>query len=346
MTTTSSQVMTGRDSPIDSLIASFTKRSETAGLPSKFTTIVVQFIKEYAQHVKRSDVPTDTGVVVLSTYLDEILKYVQKPYDFEPYHTAVRSPVDTFKLGIDLIRPLVDRKKSTVGSFTVLQRIEQQLKAKENVILLANHQSEADPQAIGLLLEKDFPHLAEKITYVAGDRVTTDPMAVPMSVGCNLFCIYSKRYIDHPPEQKGAKQRHNARAIKQMKARLDAGSTIIYVAPSGGRDRKNEDGIVEIAPFDPESCELFMLLGKKSKKPTHYYLLTLDTYNMLPPPDSIQKELGEVRKMEWGPIHALFSEEIDVDDFPGSAIKNPPDRREKRSAYFTNRIREYYHKLT
>lgn len=33
--------------------------------------------------------------------------------------------------------------------------------AGENVILIANHQSEADPAVFALLLEKTFPHLAE-----------------------------------------------------------------------------------------------------------------------------------------------------------------------------------------
>ena len=38
--------------------------------------------------------------------------------------------------------------------------------------------------------------------FVAGERVITDPLAIPFSMGSNLLCIYSKRYIDHPPEKK------------------------------------------------------------------------------------------------------------------------------------------------
>ncbi len=47
--------------------------------------------------------------------------------------------------------------------------------------------------------------------FVAGERVITDPLAVPASMGRNLLCIYSKRYIDHPPELKSEKQLHNKR---------------------------------------------------------------------------------------------------------------------------------------
>ena len=34
-------------------------------------------------------------------------------------------------------------------------------------------------------------------------------MAMPFSMGRNLLCIYSKRHLGHPPEQRAAKQKHN-----------------------------------------------------------------------------------------------------------------------------------------
>ena len=70
------------------------------------------------------------------------------------------------------------------------------------MIFLANHQIEADPQAISLLLDDLYPNFAENMIFVAGERVITDPFAIPFSMGRNLLCIYSKRYIDHPPEKK------------------------------------------------------------------------------------------------------------------------------------------------
>ena len=33
---------------------------------------------------------------------------------------------------------------------------------------------------------------------VAGDRVTTDVVAVPFSKGRNLLCIFSKKHIENP----------------------------------------------------------------------------------------------------------------------------------------------------
>ena len=49
--------------------------------------------------------------------------------------------------------------------FTDVQR---QLEAGENVILLANHQTEADPGVFALLLEASHPTLATEVIYVAG----------------------------------------------------------------------------------------------------------------------------------------------------------------------------------
>ena len=49
--------------------------------------------------------------------------------------------------------------------FTEVQR---QLDSGENVILLANHQTEADPGVFALLLEASHPSLATEVIYVAG----------------------------------------------------------------------------------------------------------------------------------------------------------------------------------
>ena len=59
---------------------------------------------------------------------------------------------------------------------------------------------------------------------VAGDRVTTDVVAVPFSKARNLLCIYSKRHIDNPPEEKSKKMRHNAKTMTVAHRRLSVPS--------------------------------------------------------------------------------------------------------------------------
>src|SRR5207253_1943319 len=148
--------------------------------------------------------------------------------------------------------------------------IEQLLQAGDNVVLLSNHQSEIDPQVISLLIEKSTPKIAEEMIFVAGHRVITDPMAIPFSRGRNLLCIYSKRYIEHSPEVRAEKLQHNSKTLSALEELLSQGGKCIYVAPSGGRDRKGDDGSIEVAPFDPSSVELFFLLGQRSGKKTHF----------------------------------------------------------------------------
>ncbi|PRQ33900.1 putative glycerol-3-phosphate 1-O-acyltransferase [Rosa chinensis] len=51
-----------------------------------------------------------------------------------------------------------------------------------NIILISNHQTKADPAVIALLLETTNPHLAKKMTCIAGDIVVTDPLSKPLAL--------------------------------------------------------------------------------------------------------------------------------------------------------------------
>ena len=43
------------------------------------------------------------------------------------------------------VRWLIDFKKSVLGNLAIFTQIQEQLDAGQNVVLLANHQTEADP---------------------------------------------------------------------------------------------------------------------------------------------------------------------------------------------------------
>jgi len=281
-----------------------------------------------------------------SQFLDLVLLQCQHPYPFEPYHSSVRSPIDYYKFGLDFLRPLVVREKSTILGQERLAEIEAQMQRGENVVFFANHQIEPDPIAISLLLEDHHPKLAHEMIFVAGARVLTDPLAVPFSLGCNLLCIYSKRYIDNPPEKKLEKQLHNKKTMQLMSSLLKEGGKCIYVAPSGGRDRQNSKGVVEIAPFDSQSIEMFYLMAKKSKRKTHFYPMALDTYDLMPPPETIQKELGEMRVTNRVPIHLAIGTEIDMDHFPGSDQEDKHLRRKSRADYIWDCVRQDYQRFS
>jgi glycerol-3-phosphate O-acyltransferase len=226
-----------------------------------------------------------------------------------------------------------------------LDLISSQLNQHENVIFFANHQTEPDPQAISLLLENSYPKLAEDMIFVAGHRVVSDPLAVPLSMGRNLLCIYSKKHIEHPPEQKEDKLQYNQRTMKRMTQLLMEGGKCIYVAPSGGRDRPGPSGKVEIAPFDPQSIEMFWLMAQQSECPTHFYPLALSTYDLLPPPNSIKKEIGEKRHAQCTPIHLAFGSEIDMLHYPGADAHDKRSKRKHRAEHIWNLVKKEYERL-
>ncbi len=297
-------------------------------IPNKYFTILNQFIGSYRLALGDA---FDSEIPNLLLFLQLAAMQFKERYSFESYHKKVRHPIDYFRFAMDFIRPLVDLPHSKIFGLEHFEAAAKALQRKENVILLANHQTEPDPQLITILLEKTHPEISENIIYVAGERVTTDPLAIPFSMGCDLLCIYSKRYIDHPIAFKAQKQQHNKNTMEEMRRLLEEGGKIIFVAPSGGRDRKNKKGIVEVAPFDPSSIEMFYLMAKKSKTPTLFLPLALSTYDLFPPPVTIQKELGEVRTVSRTPVFISFSSPFDMEHFPGSTVKDRMKKRENRA---------------
>lgn len=314
-------------------------------IPDKYKKIIIAFYESYAQTLREHNIPIEDHQKVFDDFICIAKEQSQNPYQFEPYHERIRTPFDYYAFGIDFLKPLVDMEHSSVERLDDLNTIADSLARGDNVVLLANHQTEADPQAISILLEKIHPKIAEEMIFVAGERVTTDPLAIPFSMGRNLLCIYSKKYIDNPPEKKQEKQLHNKKTMQLMSSLLAEGGKCIYVAPSGGRDRRNEQGEIEVAPFDPQSIEMFYLMSKKASHPTHFHPLALLTYDMLPPPETVQIELGEARKTSRGAIHLAFGPCIDMEHFPGSDTKDKHERRKLRAEYICNLVKEDYKKL-
>ena len=327
----------------------FTDRLERGAregkIPPKFAQILKNFYKSYVYAIEKNGHSIDEYEPVLDLFLKEVIAAFENPQSFEPYHEGVRSPVDYYALGLDLLRPLVIFEKSKALGLDHLTLMKKQLAQGENVILFANHQTEPDPQAISLLLEKTAPEFSEEMIFVAGQRVTSDPLAIPLSLGRNLLCIYSKKHIEHPPEKKEEKLLHNQKTMRMMGDLLKQGGKCIYVAPSGGRDRRNAQGVVSPAPLDPASLEMFLLIAAHAGTSTHFYTLALSTYHLLPPPSGTEKELGEKREAQCTPIHLAFGKELDMRHFPGSEGLGKKELRQARARFIWQQIDRDYQNL-
>lgn len=315
-------------------------------IPESLAAVIQNFYESYDVAIIENGYSLQHVQSILNRFLDLVIEQLQTPHSFELFHKRILAPFDLYRFGLEFIRPLILFNKSTLTGIENLDAIETAISKGENVILLGNHQTEPDPLAISLLLEKTHPRLAEEMIFVAGHRVISDPLAVPLSKGRNLLCIYSKRHTETPPEQKQEKIAHNQRTMKKMAQLLDEGGKCIYVAPSGGRDRQNANGVVEVAPFDPQSLEMFWLMSRQATKPTHFHTLALATYELLPPPSSIAKELGEKRVAHCTPIHLAFGPEIDMEKYPGSDHPDKKQRRQNRADYIGKIVADDYKKIT
>lgn len=299
--------------------------------PMMMSTLT-HFIDEYFLSCNTASLSPDSTVTAETTTkaMSDVITYglqhgLLNPYNFSTTHTALRgidpssedgNTIDYYKFGIDFFKPCMDVEKSLVLGQDNLEKAKQQLAAGENVVFFANHQSEADPQVVSVTFEKaGFGDMAEDMVYVAGHKVTTDPLAVPFSMGRNLICIHSKKHLDADPETKGIKMKQNLQAMGGMLKMLASETGVaIWVAPSGGRDRRDvETEEVPIAKFDKKTVDMFRLLGNKSKKPTHFYAMGMVTYDLCPPPDVVEAGVGEQRNVRFVPVGVSISEELIVE---------------------------------
>lgn len=145
---------------------------DSGKLPKQLYAAFEDFYSNYKQTVLNSDAPDASPELVarvMGSIADRTFNQFLDPYTFPSYHTRLLEPYDYYKFGQTYVRTLINFNKSVVGHLDRFEKLQQQLNAGENVILLANHQTEADPGVWALLLEKHLPHLATEIIYVAGD---------------------------------------------------------------------------------------------------------------------------------------------------------------------------------
>jgi len=332
------------------------KAKEKYDIPDKYMDVMSGFFTSYMTNVYKAGNDLDYYENVLTELFKKVLETAQTPYAFEPFHQAIREPYDYYELGNDFATGVINQDTSEIVGKAMIEQIKKQTAAGDNVVLLANHQSEADPQIFSVLLDPIYPGFAEQTIFVAGDRVTTDLLAQPFSMGRNLLCIFSKKHIESPPELKSQKTRHNRNVMKEMQSLFKQGGKVIWVAPSGGRDRKDDSGHYEVAPFDPKSVEMFRLMADKAGRTTHFYPLSMLTYNICPPPDAVGGAVGESRTVNWSPGGLHFGEPIDledfveacvVDDFPSGCdpVAKRDAARERLTEHIHDKVAENYKKL-
>lgn len=289
-------------------------------LPSKYKTTLIGLIDSYKlQMLKALGGDEERASKALTSIFKDMMtayagQIVGTPYEFPSHHLCIRTPFDYYQMANAYIGSLVQFERSILGNPTRWTAIQAALDAGENVVLMGNHQSEGDAAFIPLLTEVTHPGLGESITYVAGDKVVTDLLCKPFSMGKNLLCVHSKKHMNDDPDTTAGKQKQNMNTVRAMTRLLKAGGICIWIAPAGGRDRRAADGTLTPDKFDPAAIEMMRKLGTKKGNPkTHYYPLAMATYDIMPPPVAREKSVGESRIVNFTGAGLSLGAELDVD---------------------------------
>lgn len=329
------------------LLSGIRKESEAGKLPSNVAAGMKELYQNYKTAVLQSGIPNAHEIVLenMAAALDLIFLDVEDPFIFSPYHKALRKPYDYYEFGQKYIRPLIDFRNSYVGNVSIFNEIQEKLQQGHNIVLISNHQTEADPAVIALLLETSSPHIAENLIYVAGDRVVTDPLCKPFSMGRNLICVYSKKHMNDDPEHSEEKRKANIRSLKEMALLLRGGSQIVWIAPSGGRDRPDPlSGEWYPAHFDASSVDNMRRLAEHSGAPGHVYPLALLCHDIMPPPPQVEKEIGESRVISFHGVGLSVAPEISFSEVT-AACENPEEAKEVYTEALYKSVTEQYHVL-
>mmetsp|Transcript_10197 Transcript_10197/g.30401 ORF Transcript_10197/g.30401 Transcript_10197/m.30401 type:complete len:377 (-) Transcript_10197:2155-3285(-) len=322
MSTATPEASAMMDAAYTEISSQLSTAKEAMGISEEFMGILEGFMAEYLESNKEAGTDPAMFVSVLKTLMGSLSQQFVEPYKFSTFHEAIRDqPTDLYAWGNNFFRPLVVEEDSRLEGEEKLDEIMERLESGENVMFLSNHQTEADPQVISLLFEgrPETEKLAEKVICVAGHKVTTDPLAIPFSMGRNLLCIHSKKHINNPPELKDEKQKQNMETMTRLGELLAEGGKILWVAPSGGRDRADaETGEFVVAPFDPKSVLMFNILGMKSGKPLNFYPMAMYTNQLVPPPSDVAAKVGEARSAKRGAARVAIGDAVKAEDYATS----------------------------
>ncbi|CDJ63053.1 glycerol-3-phosphate acyltransferase, putative [Eimeria necatrix] len=257
-------------------------------------------------------------VVKLLSVLQQCMRC--SSYVFSAFSAAQKSPMDFTEWSLSIWEPLIDLENSKLHvSEETLLRLSRHLRSGGNAVLLSNHQTEPDPLLARLLFRKrGFNDLYEALTAVAGYRVRSDLLSVPFSMSCDMICVHSKKHLSSGADGLEQQRRENVQAMQALQHLLEKGGSLIWVAPSGGRDRANQQGVyAQPDPFDAKTVQTFSLFAKRARDSsghkTLFFPMAVYTAPICPPPKEVAKELGETRSCNYSPIGLAIGEPLEAD---------------------------------
>ena len=125
-----------------------TKAQEKYDIPEKWMNVMGGFFTSYMTSVYKAGNDLDYYEGLLTQLFKKILEFSKEPYQFEPFHEAMREPFDYYNLGTEFATGVINRDTSELLGKENLEKIKAQTAAGDNVVLLANHQVGGSPIAL------------------------------------------------------------------------------------------------------------------------------------------------------------------------------------------------------
>ena len=314
----------------DSFMSTLNALAAEGKLNDKVRAGLVELFENYRGALMSSPRQTDAdaeAAKMISSIAERVALQYRDPYTFPSRHERILSPFDYYAFGQRYCGNLINFRSSYVGNVAGFREVKAQLERGENVVLMANHQSEADPGVWAWMTQYIDANLATDMRYVAGDRVVLDTFAKPFSMGRNLVCVHSKRHMGDDPVIRAEKMKTNQRSVRELGILFREGGALLWIAPSGGRDRVDpETDEYKPAAFDPAAVQLMrrLLAKASSKHPGHVYPMAMASAEIMPPPRGVQKELGEERVLNYHGVGIALGEELREEDIVAAASSDAP----------------------
>ncbi|KAL8437153.1 hypothetical protein ACSSS7_001132 [Eimeria intestinalis] len=107
-----------------------------------------------------------------------------------------------------------------------------------------------------------------------------------------MLCVHSKKHLSSDAAELEVQRTQNVRAMHALQQLLQEGGALVWVAPSGGRDRPDAAGVFSRADrFDVKALQSFCLLARRAKetagRESLFCPMALWTAPICPPPNVV-----------------------------------------------------------
>ena len=82
--------------------------------PAKYGAILIQFFDAYRSALSNAGLSPETFDHLLDGMIDRLEEQLDTPFAFEPFHRQITAPFDYYQFGVEFLRPLVDKARSSL----------------------------------------------------------------------------------------------------------------------------------------------------------------------------------------------------------------------------------------